>query len=194
MKIYSHYGFNKFVLTLGYKNDFIKNYIWNDDWDIKFVDTDLNTLKGGRIKRVEKYIDSDDFHITYGDGVADININELHQFHLKHNDIGTLTAVRPPSRFGEIELFGNKVIHFEEKAQLGSGYINGGFFVFKKEFFDYLTVDCDFEFGPLEKLAKERKLQAFRHHEFWQCMDNIREKNHLNELWNENKAKWRIWS
>ena len=221
MKIYSHYGFNKFILALGYKGDYIKRY-FNDfritssdftltmhpnytpeihnlsedsNWEITFVDTGLDTLKGGRIKRIEKYVASDNFHLTYGDGVANVNIEQLDEYHRSHKKIGTLTAVRPPSRFGEIILKDQNVLKFEEKPQLATGYINGGFFVFQKAFFDYLSPDvgCDFEFGPLQILAEERQLNAFKHEDFWQCMDNIREKNYLNKLIDENNAKWMVW-
>jgi len=221
MKTYAHYGYNKFILALGYRGEYIKKYFYDfritssdftllmhpdhvpkihdihkdNDWEITFVDTGLETLKGGRIKRVEKHVRSDHFLLTYGDGVSDVNITKLFNFHKVHNGIGTLTAVRPPSRFGEINLSGNRVVHFEEKPQLGTGYINGGFFVFKKDFFDYLNKDanCDFEFGPLQKLAKKDQLYAYKHNGFWQCMDNIRDKEYLNKLWDENKAKWRVW-
>lgn len=221
MKIYSHYGFNKFILALGYKGDYIKKYFYdyrvtssdftlsmhpdhmpeihniNEDsnWEIIFVDTGLETLKGGRIKRVEKHVKSEDFLLTYGDGVSNVNINKLFDFHKSHKGIGTLTAVRPPSRFGEINISGNKVLNFEEKPQLGTGVINGGFFVFRNDFFDYLTpdVDCDFEFGPLQKLAQDRGLYAYKHDGFWQCMDNVRDRDYLNRLWNENKAEWKVW-
>ncbi len=221
MKIYAYYGFNRFVLALGYKGEYIKKFFYdyritaNDftlsmhpqsapdihtiggdsDWEITFVDTGLETLKGGRIKRLEKYLPDDYFHVTYGDGVADVNIKKLHEFHLRHNNIGTVTAVRPPSRFGELSLSEDKVLNFEEKPQLGTGYINGGFFVFKREFLNYLTIDsnCDFEFGPLNKLAEDGQLRAFKHDGFWQCMDNIRERDYLNKLWNENKALWKVW-
>lgn len=221
MKIYAHYGYKKFILALGYKGDYIKKYFYDyritssdftllmhpnhlpeihkiqedKDWEITFVDTGLETLKGGRIKRIERYIKSENFHLTYGDGVTNVDINKLFEFHISHGGIGTVTAVRPPSRFGEINLSGDRVITFEEKPQLGTGFINGGFFVFKKEFFNYLTpnVDCDFEFGPLQKLAQESKLYAYKHKAFWQCMDNVRDRNYLNKLWNENKAEWRVW-
>ena len=221
MKIYSYYGYKKFILTLGYKTSYIKKYFYDysitsndftlpmnhnknikihninkdNNWEITFIDTGLNTLKGGRIKRIEKYIESDNFHLTYGDGVSNVNIDKLFKYHLSHNDIGTLTAVRPPSKFGEINLSGNKVTKFEEKPQLGTGYINGGFFVFKKDFFDYLTSDenCDFEFGALQNLAEKGHLYTYKHNDFWQCMDNVRDKNYLNKLWNENNAKWKVW-
>ena len=221
MKIYAHYGFKRFILALGYKGDYIKKYFYDFritssdftlqmhpdhspkihsiigdyEWEITFVDTGLETLKGGRIKRVEKHIKSDNFLLTYGDGVADIDINKLFDFHSHHKGIGTLTAVRPPSRFGEINLSGDHVVSFEEKPQLGTGFINGGFFVFKKDFFDYVTpdVNCDFEFGPLQKIAQDGQLYAFKHSGFWQCMDNVREKDYLNKLWDENRAGWKVW-
>lgn len=221
MKIYSYYGYNRFILTLGYKGDYIKKYFYDykitskdftlsmnpnrspkihntngdDDWEITFVDTGNETLKGGRIKRIEKYIESENFHLTYGDGVANINIDKLYDFHQSHKKIGTLTAVRPPSSFGEMVLSGSKIVKFIEKPQLGTGYINGGFFVFKKELMDYLTTDadCDFEFGPLQKLAKDDEFRAYKHNKFWQCMDNIRERDYLNRLWKEDKAKWKVW-
>ena len=133
--------------------------------------------------------------MTYGDGVSNVNIKKLFDFHRKHKGIGTLTAVRPPSRFGEIHISGDKVASFEEKPQLGTGVINGGFFVFKKDFLDYLTrdVSCDFEFGPLQKLAERGELYVFRHGGFWQCMDNVRDRDYLNSLWDENKAEWKVW-
>lgn len=221
MKIYAHYGFNRFILALGYKGEFIKEYFYKyrlmssdftlsmnphklpeihdfdgkDEWEITFVDTGQETLKGGRINRIEKYVKSDNFHVTYGDGVSNIDIEKLHKFHLSHKDTGTVTAVRPPSRFGEMIIDGDKVKKFEEKPQLGTGVINGGFFVFKKEFFDYLTEDrdCDFEFGPLEKLAEEGKLHAYVHNDFWYCMDNMRDRDYLNRMWRDNEAKWKVW-
>jgi len=222
MKIYAHYGYNKFILALGYRGEHIKEYFYNyrilssdftlvmnphespeihsvpedSDWEITFVDTGLDTLKGGRIRRLEKYIKSDNFHLTYGDAVADIDIGKLHNFHISHNNIGTVTAVRPPSRFGELLLSGDNVVRFEEKAQLGTGAINGGFFVFKKEVLRYLTPDinCDLEFGALQKLAKDGELQAYNHTGFWQCMDTVRDRDYLNKLWESNEAGWRVWT
>ena len=218
MKIYSHYGFNDFVLCLGYRGEMIKEYFYNyqilnsdftielgnknvsvhsssleeRNWKITLVDTGKETLKGGRIKRIEKYVDSDNFMLTYGDGVADINIKELLNFHLNHKKIGTVTGVRPPSRFGEIKVEGKKVICFTEKPQLSEGFINGGFFVFRRKFFDYLTEDCDFEFGALEKLTKEGELMIYEHKGNWECMDNIRDWEHLNKLWDQDQAFWKI--
>jgi len=221
MKIYAYYGYTRFILALGYKGDYIKRYFYdfritsNDftltmhpdhrpkihnthadaGWEITFVDTGVETLKGGRIKRVEKYIESDNFHLTYGDGVCNADINSLNKFHLSHKKIGTLTAVHPPSLFGEMSLNGDKIVEFIEKPQLGTGYINGGYFVFKKDLMDYLSSDpqCDFEFGPLQKLAKDDQFRAFKHNGFWQCMDNIRDRDYLNKLWDENNAEWKVW-
>jgi len=221
MKMYSHYGFNRFILALGYKGDQIKQYFYNyritssdfrlelnpqtepeyfnhsdeKDWKITFVDTGQDTLKGGRIKRIEKYIQSDLVHLTYGDGVCNVDLKKLVEFHKSHDCIGTVTAVHPPSRFGEMVLEGNSVLEFEEKPQMGGGYINGGFFIFNKGMLSYLSDDanCDFEFGPLQQIAKEGELKAFRHDGFWQCMDNVRERDYLNNLVKTNKALWTVW-
>ncbi|MCK5536838.1 MAG: glucose-1-phosphate cytidylyltransferase [Bacteroidales bacterium] len=221
MKTYSSFGYKRFILALGYKASYIKEYFYNfrisqsdfslnlnpeieptffnksedEDWDITFVDTGLETLKGGRIKRLEKYIKSDSFHLTYGDGVSDINISELVKFHKSHNKMGTVTAVHPPSRFGEMALNKNSVTNFDEKPQMQTGYINGGFFVFEKEMLDYLTTDedCDFEFGPLQEIVTNNQLKAFKHNGFWQPMDNIRERNYLDNLIRTNKAPWIKW-
>lgn len=221
MKIYSYYGFNRFILALGYKGSQIKEYFYNYritkadfslrldprsdpkyfthldeiDWEIVFVDTGQETLKGGRIKRVEKHIKSDLFHLTYGDGVCNIDLKKLVAFHESCGCIGTVTAVHPPSRFGEMALEGENVLEFEEKPQMGGGYINGGFFVFNKKMLSYLTDDenCDFEFGALQQIAREGKLKAFRHDGFWQCMDNVRERNYLDHLIRTNKAPWVVW-
>tara|TARA_B100001250_G_C19417612_1_gene621773 strand:- start:82 stop:648 length:567 start_codon:yes stop_codon:yes gene_type:complete len=166
------------------------------DWDITFIDTGINTLKGGRIKRLEKYIKSDVFHLTYGDGVCDINLDQLLKFHNSHSGIGTVTAVRPPSRFGELNIGeNNTVIDLEEKPQMGHGLINGGFFIFKKEVLNYLKKDknCDFEFGPLQKIAKEKMLKAYLHSGFWQCMDNVRERDYLSKQIKNKNAPWMKW-
>lgn len=222
MKIYSHYGFKRFILALGYKGEQIKQYFYNyrimdadfslkldpehdikylnhsdeKDWEIVFVDTGEETLKGGRIKRVGKYINSDLFHLTYGDGVGDIDLIKLVEFHKSHDCIGTVTAVRPPSRFGEINIGeGDTILSLEEKPQMGRGFINGGFFVFDKEMLSYLMddVNCDFEFGPLQQIAKEGQLKAFRHDGFWQCMDNVRERDYLDHLIRTANAPWMVW-
>ena len=197
MKIYSHYGLNRFILALGYKSELIKQYHhYEKQWEIVFVDTGEETLKGGRIKKVEKYINTDKFHLTYGDGVSDVNINKLVDFHKSHDSIGTVTAVRPPSRFGELDIDKDgTVLGFEEKPQMGRGLINGGFFIFEKKILSYLTPDkdCDFEFGPLQQIAKDGQLKAFEHKGFWQCMDNVRERDFLNKQASANKAPWMVW-
>ncbi len=222
MKTYSHFGVNRFILALGYKGEYIKQYFYNykytgsnfslklnpeekieflshsdeKHWEIVFVDTGEETLKGGRIKRLEKYIKTDQFHLTYGDGIGDINIDKLVDFHNSHGHVGTVTAVRPPSRFGELNINEtNTVIGLEEKPQMGKGLINGGFFIFNKNILSYLTDDenCDFEFGPLQKIASEKQLKAYKHNGFWQCMDNIREKNYLDERIREKSAPWIKW-
>lgn len=218
MKIYSNYGYKKFILALGYKASYIKEYFYSarisqsdftlkmepnaepvfhnsmvdSDWEISFIDTGENTLKGGRLKKLEQYIKGDDFFVTYGDGVADVNIGELYKFHKSHNKIATVTAVHPPSRFGEMDLNGNEVVSFEEKPQMATGYINGGYFVFKRELLDHLVDDenCDLEFGALQKIAVDGQLHAHIHDGFWQCMDNVRERDYLNELVEKNKAPW----
>ena len=218
MKIYSNYGYKKFVLALGYKASYIKEFFYSarinqsdftlkmephaepifhnsmvdSDWEISFIDTGEDTLKGGRLKKLEKYIKGDDFFVTYGDGVADVNIGELYKFHKSHNKIATVTAVHPPSRFGEMDLNGNEVVSFEEKPQMATGYINGGYFVFKKELLNHLVNDenCDLEFGALQKIAEDGQLNAYIHDGFWQCMDNVRERDYLNELVEKNNAPW----
>lgn len=219
MNTYSYYGFNRFILALGYKSDYIKNYFYHyriaandftisfdldvepkihinskyEPWEITCIDTGANNLKGSRIKQLESFIDTDYFHLTYGDGVADINISELDSFHRSHGSVGTVTAVRPPSRFGEIIIEDDYVKSFEEKPQLGTGLINGGFFIFDKKFLDYLTVDegCDLEFDALQQLATDNQLRVYRHGGFWQCMDNPRERDLLNKLWQNGQAPWK---
>jgi len=221
MKHYSSYGCHRFILALGYKGEYIKNYLYNyrilstnftlemypdkgpqihdasdeSHWEVTFIDTGLNTLKGGRVKRIEKYIKSDNFHLTYGDGIGTVDINRVEQLHMNHGGIGTVTGVHPPSRFGEMVIQGDKVEHFEEKSQLSTGIINGGFFMFNKKIFDYLTSDeeCDFEFGPLQKLASEGELRVYKHDGFWQCMDTIRERDYLSRLWDSGNPPWKRW-
>ena len=219
MKTYSGFGLNRFILALGYKGEQIKQYFYNykitgadfslrldpeekieilnhsneKHWEIVFVDTGEETLKGGRIKRLEKYIKSDLFHLTYGDGVCDLDINKLIDFHNSHDRLGSVTAVRPPSRFGELNINENNTVkELEEKPQMGKGLINGGFFIFDKKMLSFLSEDenCDFEFGPLQKIASEGQLKAFKHEGFWQCMDNVRERDFLNKLVKDNTAPW----
>jgi len=172
------------------------NYITdnNDNWDITLVDTGQNSLKSERIRRVRKHIRSNLFHLTYGDGVCDVNLHKLALFHAVHAQIGTVTAVHPPSRFGQLLLNDGLVEKFEEKSQMNTEYINGGFFVFSQGIFDYLENDKeDFEFGALKKLTQDEQLRAYIHDGFWQCMDSLNEKNYLNTLIEENNAKWMVW-
>ncbi|HOF07575.1 MAG TPA: glucose-1-phosphate cytidylyltransferase [Bacteroidales bacterium] len=219
MKIYSHYGYKDFIISLGYKAEVIKEYFYNydiynsdyrinlgtkeikllnnqeeADWIVTLVDTGLDTLKGARIKRLEKYLDDINM-ITYGDGVADINIANLIEFHKSHNKILTITGVHAPARFGEIIEKNNKIISFQEKPELSGGSINGGFMVFNRKLLDYLTTDekCDFEKGPLEKLAQKGEIMLYKHLGKWACMDHERDVVYLNKLWNENKAFWKVW-
>ena len=186
MKIYSHYGINEFVICCGYKGDMIKEYFSKFDfplWNVQLVDTGLNTMTGGRIKRIQNHID-DTFCVTYGDGVSDVNINDLILFHKEKKSLATLTAIHPPERFGVLELSGNNVVEFHEKHQGESSWINGGFFVFEKEIFDYIKNgdSTTLERTPFETLAKEKKLTAFKHEGFWHPMDTLRDKKHLENL------------
>lgn len=197
MKCYSHYGFNRFILALGYKGEHIERYFLappDSLWEVVCVDTGLSTLKGGRIKRLEPYIKSDCFHLTYGDGLSNVNLDRLEAFHHRHKRIGTVTAAHPPSRFGEITLMGNRVKEFEEKPQLTKGYINGGFFIFNRKFLEYLTTDekCDLEFGALQRLAQEKELMAYRHNGYWQCMDTVRDVDYLNRVWASGNPPWQV--
>ena len=219
MKIYSSYGYKDFILSLGYKAEKIKEYFYNygvysndytinlgtknikklhnheeSDWQVTLIDTGVNTLKGARVKRLEQYLDDVNM-LTYGDGVADINIEELVQFHNSHNKLVTISGVYPPARFGEIIEENGKLISFEEKPQTSVGLINGGFMVFDKELLKYLTADenCDLEYGPFEILAKEEQIMVYKHTGHWECVDTERDLKHLNKLWNDNKAFWKMW-
>jgi glucose-1-phosphate cytidylyltransferase len=220
MKIYMHHGFNDFIVCLGYKGEMIKEYFLNyealnndltlefganakvtihkksnhENFNITLVDTGSNTMTGGRIKKIEKYVDTDDFMLTYGDGVSNVDIKKLYDFHLDSGKIATVTGVHPESRFGELVIKDGLVADFHEKPQITEGYINGGFFVMKKKIFDYIgDEDCFFEREPMKKLTKERQLKVFNHDGFWHCMDTMRDVNNLNELWNNDKAPWKVW-
>ena len=220
MKIYSHYGFNEFIICLGVKADVIKNYFYNyesinsdftidlstrniqyhnrhkeNNWKVTLVDTGLNTLKGGRIKRIEKYLESDINMLTYGDGVANINITKLIEFHKSHSKTVTITGVHPSARFGELIEENGKVGLFQEKPKTSTGLINGGFMVINRNLLDYLSADSDsdFEIGPLELLAKEGEIMVYKHSGKWECMDHERDVEHLNNLWNTNQAFWKLW-
>ena len=197
MKIYSSHKINEFIICCGYKGEQIKEYFSKFDspsWDVQLVDTGLDTMTGGRIKRIQDRID-DTFCVTYGDGLSDIDINGLISFHKEKKSLATLTAIHPPERFGVLELSGNHVVEFHEKHQGESSWINGGFFVFEKEIFDYIKNgdSTTLERTPFETLAKEKKLTAFKHEGFWHPMDTLRDKKHLENLWTSNKAPWKIW-
>ncbi len=217
MQIYAYYGYKDFIVSLGYKSEVIKEYflnynIYNNDftielgrnkidvhtdhngrdWKITLIDTGLDTLKGARIKKVAEYLDDDVNMVTYGDGVADVNISELVKFHRSHKRLLTITGVRPPSRFGEIIERDGRLLEFKEKPQTSTGLINGGFMVFNRGFLDFLSTDesCDLEYGTFELLAKRGEIMVYRHEGQWECVDNERDVAHLNRLWKENKAFW----
>ena len=196
LKIYSNYGINEFIICCGYKGNKIKEYFGNIDstlWDVELVDTGLHTMTGGRLKRIQDHID-DTFCVTYGDGLSDIDINNLISFHREKKSLATLTAIHPPERFGVLNLSGDYVTEFHEKHSGESYWINGGFFVFEPGIFDYLRDDSTvLEKAPLETLAKEKKLSAFKHDGFWYSMDTLRDKKHLENLWSSNKAPWKTW-
>ena len=196
MKIYSTYKIDDFIICLGYKGEKIKKYFEQFDselWNIQLIDTGVNTMTGGRLKRIQDKIDNT-FCVTYGDGLSDINLNDLISFHKEKKSLATLTAIHPPERFGVLNLSGDYVTEFHEKHSGESSWINGGFFVLEPEIFDYLQDDSTvFEKTPLETLAKEQKLTAFKHNGFWHPMDTQRDKNHLEKLWTSGKAPWKIW-
>jgi glucose-1-phosphate cytidylyltransferase len=222
MKIYAHYGFREFILCLGYKGEMIREYFYNYDvlsndftielgdnknikihsnhhtekgWRITLADTGDKALKGARLKRVEKYIGDDLFMVTYGDGIANIDINSLLAFHHSHGKLATVTGINSATRFGELKIKGNQVKCFSEKPESSSEFISGGFFVFNKKILNYLSGDdnCDLEIGPLEKIASEGQLMVYKHSGFWACMDTLRDMDYLNKLWNESKAAWKLW-
>ncbi len=196
MKIYSTYKIDDFVICLGYKGEKIKEYFEQFDsklWNIQLIDTGLDTMTGGRLKRIQDKIDNT-FCMTYGDGVSNINLDNLVTFHKEKRSLATLTAIHPPERFGVLNLSGDYVTEFHEKHTGESSWINGGFFVFEPEIFDYLQNDSTvLEKSPLETLAKEQKLSAFKHNGFWHPMDTLRDKKHLEDLWTSEKAPWKIW-
>lgn len=221
MKYYSQFGYKKFVLALGYKGEMIKNYFYNYEmmnndvtielghpekmlihhshdesgWKITLANTGANALKGARLKKLEKYITDETFMMTYGDGIANVNIYKLIEFHKLHGKMATVTGINPASRFGELKTDGDCVSSFSEKPQNGNGIINGGFFVFNRAIFDYLSTNdsCDLEYGPLEEIAKDGQLMVYKHRGFWACMDTIRDMEYLNKLWEGGQAQWKIW-
>jgi glucose-1-phosphate cytidylyltransferase len=218
LKHYAHHGNNEFLVALGYKGTVIKKFFRDyyslqgdmtvalkngevnhherdsDDWKVHLIDTGVDVMTGGRVKRLEQHLGKETFMLTYGDGVCDVDLTELLRFHKSHGRIATVTAVRPPARFGGLVFDGDLVTEFTEKPQIGEGWINGGFMVFEPKIFDYLEGDKSIlESDALEQLAKDGQLAAFRHHRFWQCMDTLRDLRTLESLWQSGKPPWRIW-
>ena len=222
MKHYGSYGFRDFVIALGYKGDYIKRYmldyanlssdlrvdfgraqVWrdangngnHDNWCVDLVDTGLDTATGGRIKRLKPKIGNERFMLTWGDGVSDVDLHKLLAFHESHGKLATVTAVRPPARFGRLEMEGNRVVEFSEKPQLGEGWINGAFFVLEPQVLEYIEGDeTMFEHAPMERLAGDGQLMAYKHDSFWQCMDTLRDKHTLQKLWDSGNPPWKLWS
>lgn len=219
MKHYAHYGFNEFVIALGYKGEAIKRFFLDhstlygsfsidmktgmviarqeapEDWRVHLVDTGLESSTGGRIARVRDYLDNETFMMTYGDGVSNVDLNALLSLHKKCGRIVTLSAVRPPARFGGLVFDGDLVSQFTEKPQIGEGWINGGFMVMEPKILNYIPSDStNLEAEVLEQLAAEGQLAAYRHEDFWQCMDTLRDKRQLESLWQEGNAPWKTWA
>jgi glucose-1-phosphate cytidylyltransferase len=218
MKHYSRYGFREFILALGYKGDQIKSYFLDfyalgqdftvslkdgrvrtinrnepEQWVVHLVDTGLATSTGGRLKRLENLIGKGTFMMTYGDGVSNVDIKKLLKYHRSQNGLVTLTAVRPPARFGALEFEGDQIRHFKEKSTLHEGWINGGFFVIEPLALDYIKEDVMWEHAPMERIAEERQLYAYQHNGFWQCMDTLRELKYLESLWESGNPPWKTW-
>jgi glucose-1-phosphate cytidylyltransferase len=219
MKHSAHYGFKEFFIALGYRGEVIKRYFLDyysldgsmtidlprgrvethgrecENWIVHLMDTGLQTLTGGRIKRLESWLKKETFMVTYGDGVSDIDLHNLLQFHRSHGRLATVTAVRPPARFGGLIFDGDLVSQFTEKPQIGEGWINGGFLIFEPKVFDYLEGDnSSMEADALERLAGDRQLAAYRHEHFWQCMDTLRDVRLLESLWQSAKPPWKVWT
>ena len=221
MKTYSKFGVNEFVICAGYKQHVIKEWFADyflhtsditfdftqddkiivhnkraEQWKVTVVDTGLNTMTGGRLKRVRNYLGDEPFFMTYGDGVADVDIDKLLEFHKSHGRLATMTAIKPNSRFGVLDLSdNNEVKAFREKSDVDSGWINAGFMVLSPEVLDYVKDDTImFEREPMEKLAEEGQLMCYKHDGFWQCMDTLRDKEKLEDLWDKNKAPWKVWA
>jgi len=193
MKLYARQGFKDFYIALGYRGAVIKKYFNKQfyDWNINLIETGQNTMTGGRLKRLKKYLGNETFMLTYGDGLSNINLKTLLSFHKKNKKLVTLTAVRPPARFGVLKLKGNYVDYFKEKSKLDEGWINGGFFVIEPEFLKYIKKDSTYlEREPLEQVTKKRQLAAFRHQGFWQCMDTKRDKDRLEQIIQQKKIKF----
>ena len=192
IKFYQSYGFKDFILATGYKKEFLERFYKNEK-RIKCVYTGNGTLTGGRLLRLKKYFKKNEiFSVTYGDGLTNQNLKKLYLFHKKHKKIATLTAVRPPARFGELNISGNRVQKFQEKPQLKNNWINGGFFIFNYKIFNFISGDkIMLEREPFNKLTKKKQLMAYKHYGFWQCMDTMRDKKVLSYLWKEKKAPWK---
>ncbi|MCB0991371.1 MAG: glucose-1-phosphate cytidylyltransferase [Acidimicrobiales bacterium] len=220
MRYYAHYGFKEFAVACGYKADYIKRWFSDAvsttgnltvdfakgevqphgdhpsglDWKVDLIDTGLPTATGGRIKRLQPYLGEGTCMVTWGDGVSNVDLHKLLEFHRAHGKLATLTAVRPPARFGHMEMNGDQILEFNEKPQTGEGWINGAFFVFEPGVFDYIEGDdIMFEREPLEGLAADGQLMAYKHHDFWQCMDTVRDKKRLEDLW-ATEAPWKVWA
>ena len=218
MKHYSQYGYNEFIICLGYKQYVVKEFFadyflhtsdvtfdlannsmevhnnYSEPWKVTLIDTGLHTMTGGRLKRIRKYLGDEPFFMTYGDGVADVDIPASLQFHKSHGRLATMTAIRPESRYGIIDLQGDQVLSFREKSQQDVGWINGGFMVLDPKVLDYVAGDhVMFEREPMERLAADGELMCFRHDGFWQCMDTLRDKQKLDSLWDSGKAPWKLW-
>jgi len=193
MKLYAKYGYKDFYIALGYRGKIIKKFFNKKffDWNINFIETGKNTMTGGRLKRLKKYIGKETFMMTYGDGLSNLNLKKLLKFHKKNKKLVTLTAVRPPARFGALKLRGQRVSYFKEKSKLDEGWINGGFFVMEPEFLKFIKNDNTYlEREPLEKVTKKRQLVAFRHEGFWQCLDTKRDKDTLDKILKSKKIKF----
>ena len=193
MKLYAKYGYKDFYIALGYKGEIIKKFFNKKffDWNIHLIETGENTMTGGRLKRLKKYIGKETFMMTYGDGLSNVNLKKLLKFHKKNKKLATLTAVRPPARFGALKLNGQYVSYFKEKSRLDEGWINGGFFVMEPEFLKFIKNDNTYlEREPLEAATKKGQLIAFRHKSFWQCMDTKRDMDRLNKILNSKKIKF----
>ncbi|MBK1877952.1 glucose-1-phosphate cytidylyltransferase [Pelagicoccus mobilis] len=218
MKLYSEFDYNDFVVALGYKGKCIKKYFFDycslesnltvqlsegtvvrhknnaPNWNVELIDTGISTLTGGRIKRLQPYIGNERFMLTWGDGVSDVNFDRLLDFHRSHGKLATVTAVRPTARFGHMKFDGDAVSEFSEKPQAAEGWINGAFFVLEPEIFDYIEGDeTQWEKEPMERLARDGELMAYRHEGFWQCMDTLRDKNYLETMWQKGDAPWNTW-
>lgn len=218
LKHFAHYGHREHYVALGYKGQSIKRYFLEqlhldgdltismadqrvvrgggsrEDWNLHLIETGFHTITGGRLKRLQPHLDDAAFLMTYGDGVADVDLGRLVAFHKAHGKLATVTAVRPPARFGGLEFEGDQVLRFTEKPQLGEGWINGGYFVLEPGVFDYIDGDLThWEREPLERLARDGQLMAFRHESFWQCMDTLRDMRYLEALWAGGKPPWKVW-